>query len=81
MQKDASWDAYICLSTCICMQMLVYMAAYGHIYPYTHHFGAREVRKILFIAAFIPKKLVRATPSWHSYGAVPISLQGIVAPT
>ena len=33
---------YIYLS-CIYIQILVHIAAYGHIYPSMHHFGAQEV--------------------------------------
>ena len=32
-------------ATSICIQMFVYMAVYGHIYSYMHHFGAQEVCK------------------------------------
>ena len=40
------YDAYIYIfQTFICIQMYVYMAAYGHIYSYMHHFGAWKVSK------------------------------------
>ena len=44
------------------MQMLVYMAVYGHIYPYMHYFGAKRCVRPIY-STFTARKLVRTTPS------------------
>ena len=66
MQKDATRCIYIYMfSSVICISISVYMAAYSHIYPYMHHFGAQEARKDQFIVHSQPG-------SWcvlHWYGA------------
>ena len=40
------YSVYICIySSCMCIQMHVYMAAYGHKYVYMQHLGARKMRE------------------------------------
>ena len=62
----------------ICIQMVVYMAAYSHIYPYMHHLGAREARNTNTWYIHSQEAGARYTGTVQRY---PTSLQRAVAPT
>ena len=57
-------------STCICIQMYVYIASYGLIYLYIHYFDAQEVHKTSLQSIHNQEACVCYTKQ-NIYGAAP----------
>ena len=70
MKTGKFWCMYICLQLVYAFKC---MYTWLHIAIYTHICSIQMLKRCPrpLYSAFTPRKLVCATPSWHSYGAAP----------